>query len=160
MIIPLFLFEKKLLHAPMFYLSEYLEAHDEEYKNRLLGVSRDDDWTAWCVFFLQALRKQSAANESRTREILSLYEAKKRWIIETTHSQHAIAALDYLFNFPIFSSTNFIAGSDVPPPTGRRMLALLAESDLIRVIRPGRGRRPTVFAFAELVNIAEGRKLI
>jgi Fic family protein len=52
MLIPLFLYHKKLLSAPTFYLSEYLEMNREEYIERLLAVSRDDDWTSWCVFFL------------------------------------------------------------------------------------------------------------
>ena len=34
---PLFLFERKLLSYPSFYMSEYLEAHREEYYERLLG---------------------------------------------------------------------------------------------------------------------------
>ena len=38
-IMPLFLFEKGVLHTPMFYISEYLEANREEYYDRLLAVS-------------------------------------------------------------------------------------------------------------------------
>ncbi len=159
MIITLFLFEKRLLHAPMFYLSEYLQAHDDEYRERLLAVSRDDDWTGWCVFFLKALIEQSAKNEAKAREILSLYESKKAWMVETTHSQYAIAALDYLFSFPVFNSTNFIKTSGIPAPTARRILSLLNENDLIRVIRESRGRRPNLFVFGELVNITEGRPI-
>ena len=62
MLIPLFLFERKLLAAPTFYLSAYLEARREEYYDRLLAVSRDGDWTGWCVFFLGALTAQAESN--------------------------------------------------------------------------------------------------
>lgn len=55
MLIPLFLYDRKLLHEPMFYMSEYLEANRPEYYDRLLAVSRDNDWTGWCEFFLRAV---------------------------------------------------------------------------------------------------------
>ena len=64
-LIPLFLYDRKLLHAPMFYLSEYLEANRQQYYDGLLAVSRDDDWTGWCVFFLRAIQKQAAENETK-----------------------------------------------------------------------------------------------
>ena len=35
MLVPLFLFDKKLLSSPVFYLSAYLEAHWEAYFARL-----------------------------------------------------------------------------------------------------------------------------
>src|SRR5262249_2511486 len=108
MLIPLFLFDRKLLHAPMFYLSEYLEAHRQEYYDRLLAVSRDGDWTGWCRFFLQALQTQAAENENKARRILDLYQRRKDWIVERTHSQFAIRALDFLFGTPIFNTSDFI----------------------------------------------------
>lgn len=54
-----------LLHTPMFYRSENLEGHRDEYYDRLLAVSRDDDWTGWCEFFLAALTKQAEANHAK-----------------------------------------------------------------------------------------------
>lgn len=159
MLIPLFLFSHKQLHAPMFYLSDYLETNRQEYCDRLLAVSRDDDWTGWCVFFLNALIRQASQNEAKTRQVLSLYEERKNWVVSTTHSQHAIRALDYLFNTPIFNSSDFIARSDIPAPTARRILTLMADNGLLRTVRASGGRRPAVFAFSELLNIAEGRDI-
>jgi len=51
MFIPLFLFSTGLLRSPMFYISAYLEARRDVYYERLLAVSRDGDWTGWCVSF-------------------------------------------------------------------------------------------------------------
>lgn len=159
-LIPLFLYDRKLLHSPMFYLSEYLEANRQEYCDRLLAVSRDDDWTGWCCFFLQAIQEQAAENESKTRKILELYQRRKDWIVDRTHSQFAIRALDFLFGTPIFNASDFIKQSRVPPATGRRILTLLAgKKGLLKTLRRGGGRRPVVFAFAELLNIAEGRTI-
>ena len=97
MLIPLFLSARKQLHAPVFYLSDYLETNRPEYCDRLLAVSQEDDWTGWCEFFLNALIRQANQNEAKTRKILQLYETRKDWVVSTTHSQHAIRALRLLF---------------------------------------------------------------
>jgi Fic family protein len=161
MLIPLFLFYRNLLHAPMFYLSEYLESNRQDYYDRLLAVSRDDDWTGWCTFFLEALTKQAAENESKTRQILGLYQRRKQWIVDKTHSQHAIRALDFFFSTPVFNSSDFIENSKIPDATARRILALITgEGGMLGTIRESSGRRPALYAFPELLNITEGRAVL
>lgn len=159
MIIPIFLFERKLLHAPMFYMSAYLEKHREEYYQRLRMVSAKNDWAGWCEFFLKAVEHQASSNESNVRSILDLYEKSKDRVIEITHSQHAIHALDYIFSQPVFNSTNFRTGSSIPEATCRRILKLFADDGLLKIIKEPAGRRPAIYAFAELLNITEGRKI-
>ncbi len=100
LLVPLFLVEKKLLSTPNYYISAYLESHRDEYYERLLAVSRDDDWTGWCEFFLTAMIRQAEDNQAKAMAILDLYRAKKDWIAELTHSHHAIRALDRLFSRP------------------------------------------------------------
>jgi Fic family protein len=160
MLIPLYLYDRKLLQSPMFYLSEYLEANRQEYYDRLLAVSRDGDWTGWCRFFLQAIHRQAMANEAKARKILDLYQRKKDWIVDKTRSPQAIRALDFLFCTPIFKSSDFVDQSKIPVATARRILTLVSGEDgLLRTIREGSGRRPAVYGFTELLNIAEGREV-
>jgi len=159
MLVPLFLLERKLLHRPMFYVSEYLERNRQEYYDRLLAVSRDDDWTGWCLFFLQALTDQAASNERKVRQILDVYEAKKQLVVDATHSQYSIAAMDCLFDQPVFNSSAFIRGSGIPEATARRILRQLTENGMLKSLHPGKGRRSTIYVFSELLNIAEGRKV-
>ena len=158
MLIPLFLFERKLLAAPTFYLSAYLEAKRDEYCDRLLAVSRDGDWTGWCVFFLGAITVQAESNARKAREILELYETKKNWIADKTHSQHAIRALDFLFDRPIFRSSDFVAHSGMPRPSAKRILKVLRDEGLLRVVREAAGRRTAILVFPDLLNIAEGQE--
>jgi Fic family protein len=157
-LVPLFLYDRKLLRAPMFYLSEYLEANRQHYYDGLLSVSRDDDWTGWCRFFLQAIQTQAAQNEAKARMVLELYQRRKDWIVERTHSQFAIRALDFLFGTPIFNASDFIEQSKIPQATARRILTLLSgRRGLLKTLRKSRGRRPAMYAFPELLNITEGR---
>ena len=84
MLIPLFLFDKKLLSSPMFYLSAYLEANREIYYTRLQAVSQQQDWNGWIQFFLTAIVKQAAINIDKVRGILSLYGDMKTRMLKTT----------------------------------------------------------------------------
>lgn len=157
MLVPLFLSQTQLIRRPMFYISAFFEANRDEYYERLLAVSRDGDWTAWCRFFLHAVQKQAEENQSKAAQILELYAELKPKIIELTRSQYAIHALDWMFARPIFRSTDFFANAGIPRPTARNILAKLKEEQFLREVDPGSGRRPGVFALARLLNVAEGR---
>jgi Fic family protein len=159
MLLPLFLFQRKLLSSPDFYMSGYLEASREEYQERLRAVSRDDDWTSWCVFFLKGVIQQSAENEHKARAILKLYNRLKTEVVDLTHSQHSIRAVDFIFESPIFTAPMFTNYSKIPKPTAARILALLRREKLLIPIREGKGRRAGVYVFRDLVNIAEGKKV-
>ena len=159
MLIPLFLFAKKQLSGPNFYVSGYFETRREEYIDRLRAVSRDDNWTDWCVFFLHALIAQATDNEGKAREILSLYNEVKRKIVDLTHSQHAIRAVDFLFKTPIFNGRNFKAEAEMPRPTATRILNLLHSAGIVKLVRSAQGRQPAIHSFPALLNIAEGRSV-
>ena len=157
MLIPLLLFHHKLLNAPTFYISEYLEANRDEYEDRLLAVSRDDDWTGWCVFFLEAIVKQAGSNIKKAKDILNLYNTKKYEVIKLTKSPQAIRALDFIFDRPIFISSDFVEYSEIPEPTAKRIIRVLKDKGVLSTLRESAGRQPAILTFTELLNIAEGK---
>ncbi len=159
LLVPLYLVDKKLLSGPNFYISAYFEAHRDEYYDRLLTVSRDDDWTGWCVFFLSAIIEQARSNHAKAKAILDLYQEKKLWITELTHSQYAVQALDWFFSMPIFRTPNFVLSSGIPKPTANRIVRIARDHGLLREFRKGSGRRPATLVFPGLLNIAEGREI-
>ena len=159
LIVPLFMFSKELLSSPSFYISEYLESHRDEYYDHLLAVSRDDDWTGWCAFFLTALTDQARAYQQKIHDLLALYDERKEQIVEETHSQYSSRTLDYIFKRPIFRTTDFVENSGIPEPTARHILRVLRGCGLLSELRKARGRQPAILAFADLLNIVEGRNL-
>lgn len=160
LLIPLFLFQKRTLASPMFYLSEYLESHRELYYARLRGISQEGDWTAWVEFFLDAIIEQAKSNTTRVRGILELYEAMKKRITDLTRSQHALKILDTLFDRPIFQSSDFVERSGLQKNTALPFLRTLREGNILTVLRERSGRRSSILAFTELLNIAEGRRVL
>ena len=159
LIVPLFMFSKNLLSYPNFYVSEYLESHRDEYYDRLLAVSRDDDWTGWCAFFLTALTEQARPNQQKIRDLLTLYSELRDQVVEATPSQFSGRALDWIFNKPIFRSIDFVNDAGIPRSTARRLLDLFKFQGILKQLVPGGGRRSSILAFPELLNIAEGRKV-
>jgi len=159
MLVPLFLWQQQLIRAPLFYVSAYFEANRGAYYDGLLSVSRDRDWTAWCKYFLEALRTQADANHVVVMSIINLYARLKHDTVDWTHSQYAVQALDWMFGRPIFKSTDFVANAGIPAPTAKRLLAVFKANGLFAVLVEGRGRRNSVFALKELLNVAEGKEM-
>lgn len=49
---------------------------------------------------------------------------------------------------------------DIPRPTAGRVLRVVRGQGLLRELHPPGGRRATILAFPELLNIAEGRDVL
>ncbi len=156
MCIPLFMHQVGLIQRPMFYISAYFEANRDEYYDRLLAISQADDWTGWCMFFLQAVRIQAEQNLKKANAVLDLYNRMKLKIADISHSQFSIHALEWIFEQPIFNSTDFIKASGIPKPTATRILRVLREESILQVWQESRGSKPAVYGYADLLNVAEG----
>ncbi|MCH1430577.1 MAG: Fic family protein [Chlamydiales bacterium] len=160
-IIPLFLYQKKMLHRPMFFLSEYLEEHREEYCDALSRISKHKDWLGWLKFFLEATREQAIRNTRKTREILNLYEKLKVAFQKETRSQFAQLALDAFFQMPIINTRKFMKLTGIKNRTTLgKILSQLENADYIKLIRRASGKSSAVYALPELLNIAEGKTII
>jgi len=142
----------------MFYISAFFEKNRDEYYDKLLAVSRSDDWTGWCEFFLKAVETQANKNQTKATEILNLYENKKSQIIDLTRSQYAIYTLDFIFSRPIFNSKDFKGmGEEISATTSKRILNILLENEVLIIVRESSGRKPAIYDFPELINTAEGK---
>ena len=153
LLIPLFLFKKKRLASPMFYLSEYLERNREEYYARLSAISQKCDWTGWLAFYLKAVKEQSEQNNKKVKSIIALYEKMKDKIATITHSKYSSKLLDELFTRPIFDVNGFSKKAGLPKPTAHKLLRQLKKNQLIYTLRSPAGRRGEIFCFPQLLNI-------
>ncbi len=160
MLMPLFLWQVGLIQAPVFYMSAYLENHRDTYYHHLLAVSRDDDWTGWCRFFLEAIRRQAEDNLNKAQGILRLYDAMKDQVIRLIHSQHAVPALDWIFKHPIFKSTDFVRQANIPQATARRILKRLRDNGICTTMVEPRGQQAAILAFPALLNLTEGNQML
>jgi Fic family protein len=163
-LIPLFLYQKRALSQPMFYLSEYLESHRDEYYQQLKAISTESDWNGWIAFFLQAIITQAGQNSIRVMAIQALYEEMKLAIQATTHSQYTVHVLDAIFSKPVFRSSDLaqqlFKEFGIHEKTTPGLLRQMKEAGIMRELQPGSGRRPATLCFPRLINLAEGREVL
>lgn len=163
-LIPLFLYQKRALSQPMFYLSEYLENHREDYYHRLKAISVERDWSGWIAFFLQAVVTQAAQNSARVTAIQALYEEMKLAIQAATHSQYTVHVLDAIFSKPIFRSSDLaqqlFQEFGIHEKTTPGLLRQMRDAGILRELQAGSGRRPATLCFPRLINLAEGREVL
>lgn len=156
MLIPLFLYQKECICKPVFYMSEYFEADRQEYYRKLNGISSNGNWDDWIEFFLNGIIKQSNKNIEKSKEIIKLYEEMKKQFADVTHSTFAINVLDNLFKKPIISAKELATNSNITSTTTYNVLfKKLINNDLLTILRPKRGNRPTLFSFDKLIEIVD-----
>jgi len=121
---------------------------------------REQNWSGWIAFFLEAVTQQALNNTGRVRAMMTLYVDMKRRITELTRSQHAMAVLDALFDRPIFQSGDFVQRTGIPKQSALPFLRTLRDAGVLQVLRESSGRRSAVPAFRDLLNCAEGREIL
>ena len=104
MLVPLFLYNQKVISRPVIYISEFFEENREEYYDKLANVNNENQkgWIEWILFFLKAIDTQANRNISKIRELQKLYEDYKLRINDILNSKNSIYIVDAIFEFPIF----------------------------------------------------------
>ena len=153
LLIPIFLAENKVLSNPVFYMSTYLESTRKQYYLRLLEISQNGDWDNWIRYFLEGVTQQAYSNIEQAKKILKLHGDTKETIDDLMRSRFAIKTIDFIFERPIFSSTEFVANSRIPRASALRALSSLKEAKLLYLVREGKGQKPAIYAFRKLIEI-------
>ena len=155
LLIPLFLFYKKRLTRPMFYLSEYLEENRDVYYASLKDISQSANWNTWISFYLKAVRDQGLRNGRRIARILELYKTTGTRIRELARTQYSIEITDALFNKPIFRASDLQKRTGISKQTLMPILKQLTDAGILITIKQAKGRSPAVIKFPELLAITE-----
>ena len=155
MLIPLMLSEYDILSAPHFFVSDYFERNKDIYIRMLRQVSATAEWSAWCAFFLSGLSAQAEKNIETVGRIQEHYERTKEEFRNILKSQHFHAAVDYVFNFPVFWNNHFVEEADAPKSTLRNFTPKLVQEGLLQTIVQPSGRAPGLYAYPSLLRILE-----
>lgn len=156
MLIPLFLYYKKLMNRPVLYVSEYLEKNREEYYQRLNNISKNGDWANWIIFFLKALEEQANINIEKTKKLKELYEDYKIKINEIINSKNSMYIVDSLFKAPILKSSKLCdlvnEYTKVDSTTIDRYISKMVKEGILRPEEKPRDRK---YYFTELINLLQ-----
>jgi Fic family protein len=153
MLIPLMLWKGGVLTEPYFYVSAFLEENKDEYIDRMREVSKSDNWIGWLSFMLNAFEVQANRNLDKSEKIRVLYDQMKDKFRAILQSQWSTVAVDFVFTQPVFKGSVLSSKSGIPAATSYRFLKELQEKEIIKLIRPASGRRPSLYSFEPLLEI-------
>ncbi|ANN69842.1 Fic family protein [Bordetella bronchialis] len=153
MLITLLLWSAKVISAPHFYISGFFEENKDQYIDIMREVSASNDWTSWCLFFLEAVEKQAFKNLEVAENIRQLYERMKIEFSDVLASKWSVIALDYVFTYPVFRNNRFTRDSGIAVSSAIRITKALQERGHLRVLEEPSGRRPALYMFEPLLQL-------
>ena len=145
MLITLMLWSLGLISQPHFYMSHYLEENKDLYVDIMRGVSKDNDWDSWCVFFFTAVEQQALRNLDTAEKITGLYEQMKGLFTEVLSSKWSVKVLDFVFTNPVFKNNGLSKKCGFSTQNAARFSKGLLSAGLIKVVMEPSGRRGNVF---------------
>jgi Fic family protein len=152
LLIPLFLFEKKITSYPNIYISEYLEKHRDIYYELLRNVSVKQEWIPWILFFLDAVYEQTKITMERVQKIEEIYKVLKERM-PGIGSIYANSFLDALFMRPLFTAKSIKESSKISnSQTLYILIRKFMEAQIITDITP-KQERNKMYAFIDLMKV-------
>ena len=140
LLIVLFLVERRVLTAPLLYISAFFEATRSEYYNLLLAVSRESKWNPWLEYFLNGIARMSEDVLSRAERINLLLQS---WKERATGQKPKILfdVIDLLAENPFWSTKMISERLHVAFTTAQRAINVLVEKEVLsQVDNAQRGR--------------------
>lgn len=152
LLVPLFLYEKKVTAYPNIYISEFLEEHRDIYYELLRNVSEKEDWIPWIKFFLDAVFEQTKITLERVVKIEKLYKDLKERMPEI-NSIYANSFLDAIFIKPTFTVKSIKKISRISNnQTLYSVIEKFVDSKIITDITPRKARNK-IYRFSDLRKI-------
>jgi len=131
LLITMFLIERGRLSQPLLYLSQYFEAHRQEYYAALQRVRMEGDWIGWVRFFLKGVTLTARQALRQAGELINLRE---KYHLQLRHKPKAVALLDELFINPYITVARAGELLQVSHPTARKTIESLQQNGLLEEI--------------------------
>lgn len=154
LLIPLFLYQRKILSKPYVYVSKYFEEHRHDYYDLLADVSYKSEWIPWIRFFLYGLAEQANDANSLVHKIVDL-QNKFHSVLSDFKSPYALNLLDLLFAFPIITTTQMRERANIKSvQTLLDLIKKFERAGILVDVSPDRKRNKT-YAFLPLLRIID-----
>ncbi|MBA4336887.1 cell filamentation protein Fic [bacterium] len=152
LLIPLFLYEKKVTAYPNIYISEFMEENRDIYYELLRDVSEKGNWIPWIKFFLDAIFEQTKITLERVVKIEKLYKDLKERMPEI-NSIYANPFLDAIFIKPTFTTKSIKKISKISnTQTLYTVIEKFVEFKIITDITPTKARNK-IYIFSDLRKV-------
>lgn len=152
LLITLLLYEQKVLHDPILYLSLYFKTHRHYYYELLNKVRIDGDWEAWLDFFAEAVIETSAQAVTTAKDLLKLVNTDKDKIASLGRvAESALKVHHALFEKPIVTSNWLVEKTGLTAATVNKCLEQLSKVKILKELT--KQKRNRVFCYSKYINI-------
>lgn len=108
LLIPLFLYYRELLPYPTFYMSSYFEKDRRLYLQSLAGISAENNWREWILYFLAGLESQASLNTNKAQRLQVLFNDMRDVCLREINSKYTLDVLNYIFSKPVFKKQQLV----------------------------------------------------
>jgi Fic family protein len=152
LLITMFLLEKRILPAPLLYLSAFFEASRRDYYDGLRGVSERGAWQDWIEYFLLGVARMSEDAVNRAGRInAKLAEWQKSVAGESTKTPMRVVEL--LAANPFITAKGCVEKLGIAFTTGQRAIERLERLGIVQ--QAGTAKRDRVYCAKALLEILE-----
>lgn len=130
-LIPIYLMQRGILQQPLLYFSPAVEGQKARYVDMMLGVSRHGAWSAWIVFFLEAVTAACAKSADTIGRLLALRDRFRQQIAESGGSARYSIISDRLFSTPVISAPEAATLLQVSYPAAQNALTRLEKLGIL-----------------------------
>ena len=134
LLITLMLCERGALPQPLLYLSAYLEKNEQEYKDRMLEVSRRAAWRDWIAFFASGVASQARDAATRARSLLTLNQQYRHQATALSNSATVLQLVDELFAAPFITANGAARALNVTFPTAQNHIQKLVDAGILHEV--------------------------
>ena len=152
LLITLFLMERKILPAPLLYLSAFFEATRRDYDDLLQGVVERGEWVEWLHYFLNGVARQSEDALGRAERINKLLE-KWRKAVEDAPSKAPARLIDLLAANPYLTFKKATQQLKVAFTTIQRAVERLEKLGIVAEVSGAKRNR--VYCAKKILQILE-----
>lgn len=150
MLIPMYLFAKKQIDLPCFFISEALEHDKLRYYSLLNNIRYKGEWDEWIKFFLATVAAQCNKYIRIISDINDLHDRHIEVAKNLVRSPNIEDVINALYETPITTAKTVAAKTGLPPATINRYLSLLVDQGLLSTNNQSRYR---TFYYFELLDI-------
>ena len=152
MLIPMYLFAKKQIDLPCFFISEALERDKMRYYTLLNNIRTEGDWNEWIKFFLATVTKQCEKYIQIITEINKLYSKHLSIACEMARSSNMIDIINALYQYPVTNTKQIAAKTKIPMTSVNRYLGLLVDSKILYTDNKSRNRNYFYYDLLEILR--------
>lgn len=148
--VPLYLYYKKVIPTPYFFISDALESEKNRYYKYLSNTRTNGNWKDWILFFLEVVEKQCDKYIQMIQDINALYERDLSFFADAFKAERGERLLKLLFKCPVINSNRMMEKLQLPRNTVLRYLKVLEDNNIL--VSDEKGRNATYYYY-ELLSL-------